>query len=443
MPRSYTTVFLSLHFLSLSASGLAAGASRQPHSVDFDFTPQQRMLNRGLADLEKGILFLNYPIPAPIDTPDICSLEPERGITREPFVADLPFGAFRKRGSSGQVQAEGKFIGISPDVACLDIGGDGCTEGDPKVIADGNLIELTGMRDAFGPTLSPGCADFEFWDGFQLGSSGEASFTTRAKWEPPQVMIEAKILQVVGGSGIIPGIFTGSESGLKLVTSAVISNTSPFDVEAILEKWNGMSGSPEGTEFFPIPGNRSRRKIFMSMDPFSRGWARIINFDSMTARSISTATGFELRSQAAPFEPSGPAGAVLSGAGEGQVLGVAGLGSPRPAGEHTLFVSRSDAGASTGVLIVNPNFLAANLFLTLFDDQDQQAGEAPLVMAPFTSVSQFFLQYFGLEPAGAFEDFEGTLVISGDAPTSVVTLATQDGIQQFSLPAGSNRIGPN
>ncbi len=148
MPQPIRIVFFSLLFLSSSVSGLAAGESRNPQGSEF--IPQQRMLNRGMADLKKGVLFLNYPIPVPIDTPDLCSLEPELGLTRKPWFADAPFGLFRKRSSSGQVQAEGRFIGVSADEACLDMGGDGCTEGDPWVIADGNLIELTGIREAFG-----------------------------------------------------------------------------------------------------------------------------------------------------------------------------------------------------------------------------------------------------------------------------------------------------
>ena len=53
----------------------------------------------------------------------------------------------------------------------------------------------------------------------------------------------------------------------------------------------------------------------------------------------------------------------------------------------------------------------------------------------------FFLEHFGIEPQGELEDFEGTLRISGDVPTAVITLGTQDGFQQFSLPAGGGQIG--
>ncbi len=129
------------------------------------------------------------------------------------------------------------------------------------------------------------------------------------------------------------------------------------------------------------------------------------------------------------------------GFSEEELLGAAGLASPPLAGNHVLSVSRTSIGGNTGVLISNPNDHDGKLLLTLVDSQDETIAQAALELGMRRIVSKFFLEYFGLVPAGEFEDFDGTLRISGDVPTAVITLGTQDGFQQFSLPAGGGQIG--
>ncbi len=415
--------------------------------------PVQPTLNGARVALVKGIFYLGIPIIVPLPPAILCDLVLKSGARFEEWTVGKAIGRGDMRDYAGSIATSGgllrplggRIIPVSATEAFWDINDDGIQQSDEPIfeLIDEFTVRLTNLS-VVSARLIFGCLDFVFWHGFVILNPNKVDFciwsihgeSTQLEPAGSNGLYEGHILRTVGGGKLLPGLFSLNLGSILVLSQITMTNTGYQQLQGFLEFIDAVTGSftfPFSMSFNLAPGASRILRL-----PFFEA-LRVMAFiqSSSSLSELRTAVTFATYNASDAVQTAGgPAGPV-----PGELLGAAGLASPPLAGNHVLSVSRTAAGANTGVLIANPNDHIGNLQLTLLDVNDEQVAEAPLVMQPTTSTSQFFLQYFELAPAGEFADFEGTLRISGDVPTAVITLGTQDGFQQFSLPAGGGQIG--
>ena len=410
---------------------IVVAAEKKPQQLTI--SPLQRVLNGSRTALIKDNFYLGFPVPEPMPTPPLCDLGLKFGARFTNWEEGIPIGRFEHVPWGGSSLGAGKIVPVGLRNAYIDLEDDGPDEDDPSLeVLDELSIRLTNF-EALGDTLTPGCFDFVLWSGFEILNPNRVDF---CMWGDPQSVPDVHAFRTAGPWVTIPAIFNFAAGDLQVMTELSISNAGHKEVEGFMDFFNGTNG--QGTNpfssHFSVAAGATRKYRFPDLGNLPVV-GRLFSERSQKDLKLSSAFITLLKPTIVDKAERSPSGA------EEEILGAAGLASPRLAGMHVLGVSRNSSGADTGVLISNPTNHDGNLILTLLDDEETPVAETVRPLAARHVVSQFFLEYFGLEPVGELQDFEGTLQISGDVPTSVVTLGTQDGFQQFSLPAAGGQIG--
>ena len=429
MKKFSVSVSATLLLLITSTGVAQKGPQGEPDNM------LQHTLNGARTALVKGNFYLGIPVIVPMPAPSVCDLLLKSGARIMDWEVGIPIGSFRHRTYSGTSLGSGKIIPFGPRGAHIDLDGDGPEPHEPFLdVLDEFTIRLTNI-DALGTTLTPGCFDFVFWSGFEILDPNRIDFCLWSGHDlvasQGKLLEEAHAFRTVGGGLTIPAIFNFVQGNLRVSSEITLTNTGYSSRSGFMDFHNGNTGEPTApfSMSFSLPAETSRRIE-----------VPVLGNVPVLGRLFSSGSLADVRASNL-FLTVAPRLVSPLGLPEDELLGAAGLASPPLAGNHVLSVSRTSVGGNTGVLISNPNDHDGKLLLTLVDSQDETIAQAALELGMRRIVSKFFLEYFGLVPAGEFEDFDGTLRISGDVPTAVITLGTQDGFQQFSLPAGGGQIG--
>lgn len=347
---------------------------------------------------------------------------------------------------------DGKIRPYGVGRAVWDLNGDGERGSEEPIfeLIDEFTIRMSNLA-ILGALLTPGCLDFVFWSGFVIEDPNYIDFCIWSIHEdvvagsPVRTHVhgpagfgptEGHVFRTVGGGKIIPALFNIDLGSVILRSEITLTNTGYKQLQGFLEFFDAATGSftfPFSFSLLLAPGQSQiiRLPFFDALRLMA-----IVNSNSSLADLFIGVAFLTYLAQPGTLDEGAPASQSIE-----ELVAAAGLSSPALAGEQVVGVSHTSAGGNTGVLIANPKPEIGNLHLLLFDGANELVSETNLQMQPLTSVSMFFLEYFGIEPVGELEDFEGTLRISGDVPTAVITLGTQNGFQQFSLPAGDGQIG--